>query len=932
MANSAISTVIFFDLGDTLTFFDSSGRRRPFPDALDTLQLLHERGYRLGLLSNQRASATVEQVYTLLGNFGFDRYIEHELITISSEIPGNVGKPHQPIFDLALQKAGHSVASDQSIFVTETLSHVEAARGFGWRATLKRNSGTCRPEEGGCVVHLAGLLDLLLTLVDTAGTNLHLAPPVKTVDGLLAVPIDIQRINATLVFDGASSSGTGDATVEFTMGPQTGNPIFDLRQTITAAWLDGVSLDVTGLAHHDFGGGADAELRVIESVLAAGSNHTLRVTYGLGPPQASTAGSYQPQLTWSTGPRLTFNFGFTDLGAGRYLEAWIPANLIFDQYELILELRLINTTVSHSVITNGAVTSIGTNHWSITFPERFSAFSPLLEVRATDTLTSQNDTVTLPVSGNTVTVEAWKLSTSAIDLTTIINNIKGWLTDNENNIGRYIHGDRFVAFMHVGGMEYAGGTTSMSRTSVLRHETFHSWWGRGIKPASQPDAWRDEGWTTYNDAGGSSSLPFDFDDPPVTLRPSNPWVRVTAMESYDKGSDFFAGVAALLGVANLQALMRDFYNEHRGEPVTTTDLEEYLVCRSGNPQLVDAFHRFIYGFDDPSPVPDLWLRDDPAHTGSNIWGGRFWDSPDLWIRHQDDGGLTHQNPEYGQDNWFYARVRNRSTTASARHFLVAFNVKTFAGLQFEYPGDFLPCVAAASGFDLGPGESTIVKARWPRSLVPPPGTHACWLVSVITRFDHPATGLHVWEHNNLAQKNLTVINLAPDDWLLIPFVIANVNTRFARRFRLELIRPKDKPKLDVALLHRTGSVFKDARRLHGLRRIEVPGCFDDAPVDLLDCGASTSEVMIDATSMITSRTPDTLASRQFRKAVEKVFKPGRRAQVPIMLRRLEQVLMGLRIQVPRNARKGEVLQIDLVQRDRTRKRILGGLAIEIRVT
>lgn len=35
-------------------------------------------------------------------------------------------------------------------------------------------------------------------------------------------------------------------------------------------------------------------------------------------------------LLWSNGPRLAFNFGFTDLGAGRYLEAWVPANLIFD--------------------------------------------------------------------------------------------------------------------------------------------------------------------------------------------------------------------------------------------------------------------------------------------------------------------------------------------------------------------------------------------------------------------------------------------------------------------------------------------------------------------------------------------------------------------------------------------------------------------------
>ena len=110
-----------------------------------------------------------------------------------------------------------------------------------------------------------------------ANTNFSLAPPPKTVDGLAAVPIDIQKITATLTFDGALSSGSGDATVEFTMGTQNGNPIFDLRQTITDAWLDGAALPVTQLAHHDFGGGPNADLRIVESVLAAGTAHALRV-------------------------------------------------------------------------------------------------------------------------------------------------------------------------------------------------------------------------------------------------------------------------------------------------------------------------------------------------------------------------------------------------------------------------------------------------------------------------------------------------------------------------------------------------------------------------------------------------------------------------------------------------------------------------------
>jgi hypothetical protein len=711
------------------------------------------------------------------------------------------------------------------------------------------------------------------------------------------------------------------------MGPQNGNPIFDLRQTITAAWLDGVSIPVAQLAHHDFGGGPNAELRIVESVLASGSIHTLRVSYTLGVPQASMAGSYLPAITWSAGPRLAFNFGFTDLGAGRYLEAWIPANLIFDQFEVDLDLQLLNTAIAHSVITNGAVTSVGTNYWSIKFPDRFSALSTLLELRASDTLTGMTDTTTLPVSGTVVTIEAWKLTTNPVNLATEINNLKTWLANNESSYGPYLHGNRFVAFLNVGGMEYEGGTTSSS--SALRHETFHSWFARGLKPASQPDGWWDEAWTVYNDFGAGGSLPFDFTDPPVELHPENPWVRITAGGAYTDGERFFEGVASLISVANLKSLMSDFYKERNATPATTMNIEEFLVCRSGQPQLVDAFHRFVYGFTDPSPAPDLWIQDDSGDTGSTPWGGRFWDSPDLWIRNTDDGGMTHQPVEHGQDNWFYARVRNRSATATARHFLISFNVKPFAGIEFQYPGDFLPCIAATTGFELGPDESRIVKARWPASLIPPVGTHACWLAAVLTRFDVPSAGGHVWEHNNLAQKNLTIVNLAPDSWLVLPLVLNRFPPRVTRFGQLELVRGEGWETLEATLLHRSGAVFQSVSKLQDREVLTAPSRAKKKAV-LLDCGGGPSTSRY-SDQMWTSDSPNGLAAKQFEQAKEVAFEAGRVARVPVAMRGLEQLTLGLRLHVPANAKPGAVFKMDLIQRDKNGKHILGGLAIEIHV-
>jgi hypothetical protein len=101
--------------------------------------------------------------------------------------------------------------------------------------------------------------------------------------------------------------------------------------------------------------------------------------------------------------------------------------------------------------------------------------------------------------------------------------------------------------------------------------------------------------------------------------------------------------------------------------------------------------------------------------------------------------------------------------------MVVFNVRQYAGVEFVWPSDYLPAIAAAGGFDLGPGQDVVVRARWPAALVPPAGTHACWLAAVLSRADRPAAGAHVWEHGNLAQKNLTIHRVRPGQTVTVAF-------------------------------------------------------------------------------------------------------------------------------------------------------------------
>jgi aminopeptidase N len=148
-------------------------------------------------------------------------------------------------------------------------------------------------------------------------------------------------------------------------------------------------------------------------------------------------------------------------------------------------------------------------------------------------------------------------------------------------------------------MEYDGATTASVR--ALEHEVFHSWFGRGVKPARASDGWIDEAWTSWATATGRSdpsrfeSAELDLDQPAVELYPPHPWSRHTAPESYREGARLFAGLAHLLGGPDrLRAAMADWYRANAGGLATTDGLATHLRVWSGadvNP----LWARYVHG-------------------------------------------------------------------------------------------------------------------------------------------------------------------------------------------------------------------------------------------------------------------------------------------------------------------------------------------------
>ena len=152
-------SVVYFDLGNTLVF-GSPGNYQPFPDAAATISELWNRGYKIGLLSDQPPGATHADVRAFLDQHGLQSTL-FDFITISSDFNPPIYKPAPQIFAAAVSNAGYDQASEKLIFVTETLAHIQAARQLGWRGIHKPYQASCTPASGECIESLSDLLDLL---------------------------------------------------------------------------------------------------------------------------------------------------------------------------------------------------------------------------------------------------------------------------------------------------------------------------------------------------------------------------------------------------------------------------------------------------------------------------------------------------------------------------------------------------------------------------------------------------------------------------------------------------------------------------------------------------------------------------------------------------------------------------------------------------
>jgi hypothetical protein len=162
------------------------------------------------------------------------------------------------------------------------------------------------------------------------------------------------------------------------------------------------------------------------------------------------------------------------------------------------------------------------------------------------------------------------------------------------------------------------------------------------------------------------------------------------------------------------------------------------------------------GFSVVDSRVDLWTRDNLDDDGTEPFTGPMWQSPDLWVRNQDDGQPEPQDPINNATNTVYVRVRNRGNAAAGDAQVTVYWHPP--ALVIGQPW-WQPIGTVAVGA-VAPGEVLTVSLSW-QPQVPNLGDvpyHTCLLDVISSTEDLPPGDWDVGGSNNIGQRNVEIIS------------------------------------------------------------------------------------------------------------------------------------------------------------------------------
>ncbi len=423
---------------------------------------------------------------------------------------------------------------------------------------------------------------LLFAIAPGAQASIDQAPPNFPYQDGEAVFVDFQTAAYHLIYDFAAKTVTVDSEIVFD-APTKGYPIFDLIPDPRNVRLDDRDAEVGTLADPD----RASTFRIVRTPVSPGS-HRLTLSNTI-----ETNALFRNDGVASA-------FWMSDLTDRHYLEQYLPTNFEFDQYRISMRVEVLHAAGKpHVLRANGVVTTLAENVFEVEFPAFYTTSSMFYHLSVAGSIPSAKFTVK-SIDGRDLPVEVY----TPFDLKGYSDEVRRVIAELEADYGPFPHPKVIVYGAGPGGMEYSGATVSSS--TAVGHELFHSYNARGVMPAQGNAGWMDEAMSSWRDqkyvlrkSPGARSK----------MAGHSLWSRITDRDAYTKGAEFVEWMAGRMAAQgkDFKAFLRAYFKANLYHTMTTGQLKTALELYTGF-ELTADFDRYVYGKTpkDETPSGSVW--------------------------------------------------------------------------------------------------------------------------------------------------------------------------------------------------------------------------------------------------------------------------------------------------------------------------------------
>lgn len=420
---------------------------------------------------------------------------------------------------------------------------------------------------------------LILLTTSTAFASIDQAPPNFPYRDGNAVFVDFQSAEYEITYNVSNQTVEIETEISFRM-PVSGFPVFDLIDQPSEVNVDGDSVKTVMVSDPD----SASKFRVMDRSFNSGS-HRLYVKHSLSRNVSFRSGG------------VASAFWMSDLEDREYLEQYLPTNLEYDNYPMIMRVEIKGSDQPHLLRANGRVDARSDQSFEVKFPSFYTASSVYFHLSPRDAFPAEK--FDFPsVDGRSLPVEVY----SSNGVNRYVVEVKKVLAELEKDYGRFPHEKLIVYGAGMGGMEYSGAT--ITDMGAVGHELFHSYNARSVMPAQgnagwideATSSWRDGNYSTRSGPGGTTSM-----------AGHSVWTRMTDTAAYGRGAQFLAWIAGRMEAdgKSLKEFYREYLTKFAATTVTTEIFKRELELFSGM-DLTPEFNLYIYGRDKGAGGGSSW--------------------------------------------------------------------------------------------------------------------------------------------------------------------------------------------------------------------------------------------------------------------------------------------------------------------------------------